>query len=180
MTNSSGEEEQALSAQGPKDSGAVEDTEASPAAAADTGYDANADASVGGGTGATWKDNEGVGIGVVPDAQRISAAELSEVIAQDASLQVIDVRSVRDFAEGYIPGSKNIPAGGQFDIRIDEVDAGSPVAIVASEDDAMGAAWQTLVDAGHRPEDVVVLSGGMTAWQEGGYALMKKDVQLHC
>lgn len=129
---------------------------------------------------ASWYDNEDVGIGVVPESQFVEAADLSNWIEQESDVQVIDLRSVRSFAtDGHIPTAKNVPTGRQFDIRMDEVRQDGPVVLVSDNEDHMATAWQTLIDAGYRPQNVMVLSGGMQSWMGAGLAVQEEEL-LKC
>lgn len=109
-----------------------------------------------------------------------AAAEPFQVIDVDAlatqreelqDLQIVDVRTPEEVAEGTIPGALNIPH--------DEVEAGStegldldrPIAAICRSGNRATTAGGALVAAG--ATDVrVVRPGGVGTWQDAGYPIV--------
>jgi len=114
------------------------------------------------------------------DAERPAGAEPFQVIDVDTlaaqrdevdGLQILDVRTPEEVAEGTIPGALNIPH--------DEVEAGNtegldldrPIAAICRSGNRATSAGDALVAAG--ASDVrVVRPGGVGTWQEGGYPIV--------
>lgn len=122
-----------------------------------------------------WQSNENLGLDVVPASQLLDAAQVDAMIKENPATQVIDIRPSGRFARGHIDGSRNIPAGRQFELRSDEIKPDGQIVLVSSEDDKVGAAWQTLQDLGYRAEDVFVLSGGVQACEKAGLPLKETE-----
>ena len=84
--------------------------------------------------------------------------------AVGADAQLIDVRQPDEVAEGTLPGAVNIP----LDVlpqRIDELDRGRRVVLLCRSGGRSTMAAEFLTEAGFA--DVVNLSGGMLAYNEG-------------
>ncbi len=114
------------------------------------------------------------------DAERPAAPEAVQVIDVDTlaaqrdevqGLQILDVRTPEEVAEGTIPGALNIPH--------DEVEAGDtegldldqPIAAICRSGNRATTAGDALVSAG--ATDVrVVRPGGVGTWQESGYPIV--------
>jgi rhodanese-related sulfurtransferase len=114
------------------------------------------------------------------DAEPSAAAEPFQVIDVDTlatqrdelqDLQILDVRTPEEVAEGTIPGALNIPH--------DEVEAGStegldldrPIAAICRSGNRATTAGEALVAAG--ATDVrVVRPGGVGTWQDAGYPIV--------
>ncbi|MCI9129507.1 MAG: rhodanese-like domain-containing protein [Eggerthellaceae bacterium] len=124
---------------------------------------------------ASSEANKDVPFSQIPEGSLITAQELHEMLdAQDAPF-VLDIRSAGKFTNGFIPGSKNIPAGRQIDLRLDEIPKGQTIVLVSSGESRLGEAWQTLVDAGFAKEDILVVSDGIEAWSASGYPLDSRE-----
>jgi glyoxylase-like metal-dependent hydrolase (beta-lactamase superfamily II)/rhodanese-related sulfurtransferase len=101
-----------------------------------------------------------------PALPAISPSQVRHLIGQGA--QIIDVRSVADFAAGHIPGAVSIPLRDQFATWLGWLlPDDTPLVFVANPDqDLAELTWQALKIgyerlAGH-------LDGGMDAWTTGG------------
>ncbi len=95
--------------------------------------------------------------------ERIDVAALRERIDD---VQVLDVREAAEFAEGYIPGSVNVP---YHDVREvpDGIDPQRPVAVICSSGQRSAVAASLLERLGLR-EVLHVADGGVGTWQEQG------------
>lgn len=91
----------------------------------------------------------------------IGPMEAKNLIESDTDLQLVDVRSVKEFQQGALPGSTLIPfwkiMKGDYTIEKDK-----PVLLVCAVGGRSYAAGQYLVNKGHRK--VYNLSGGLSAW----------------
>ena len=103
-----------------------------------------------------------------PASESISGAELARRIeAGDAPL-VLDVRSVREFEAGHVPGARNIPHD-ELPARVEELAAHRGEAIVVHCQSGRRAevARAALRDAGF--ERLVDLEGHWRAWEAAGH-----------
>ena len=66
-----------------------------------------------------------------------------------AGAQVIDVRTPAEFAQGHLPGSRNIPLD-QFQARIPEIDPKGPVLLCCASGGRSGMAKSILEKAGYQ------------------------------
>lgn len=97
-----------------------------------------------------------------------------------AGYQIIDIRSMADYARGFIPGSETIPGGAQFSIRIREVHLDGTIVLVSdSSYRNVASVIDVLVGEGVAPERIFVLEGGYAAWVAAGYPTNNVK-QFHC
>ncbi|GIV50554.1 MAG: hypothetical protein KatS3mg038_1075 [Candidatus Kapaibacterium sp.] len=109
-----------------------------------------------------------------PDAEEVPEyaflpSELEQVIAHDTALVLIDMRSPTEFAEGHIPGSRNIPSD-EITKRISELRAmqnaqRNMVLISRDGKDAYRLLKRLLRQKFDR---VWFLYGGIEAWRKSG------------
>lgn len=95
-------------------------------------------------------------------SKTITVSELSDLLIQDPSLQMIDVRSHGEYAAGHVPRALNIPLE-QVDSRLD--DLGGRVAILCQSGRRASMACE-LLNAHH--DDLLVVEGGTQAWIDAG------------
>ncbi len=96
-----------------------------------------------------------------------SAFEVSALLTT-GSATVIDVRGQSEWDAGHLPGVQHIPLG-QLQRRIGELQTGQPV-VLQCQAGARSAIAASLLQANGVP-NVINLSGGFGAWQEGGHAI---------
>ena len=90
----------------------------------------------------------------------------------DEAYEVIDIRAMAAYARGFIPGSINIPGGGQFRVRIGEVDLAKRIVLVPDEKYRnVATVIGILLGEGVDGTDIFVLRGGIAAWADAGYTL---------
>ena len=95
---------------------------------------------------------------------------------EDGTVTVIDIRSHRDYQKDQIEGSRNIPAGRQIEIRIDEIPTDEEVVLIAYKNsDRLAETWYTLQDHGFDMSLVRVLDGGVYAWMQAGYPVLENQ-----
>jgi hydroxyacylglutathione hydrolase len=100
------------------------------------------------------------------DVPVLSSVTLTGVHADGAEL--VDVRPVRDFAWGHIPGSLSVPLRPAFATWLGWlVDLDRPVVIVRNPDQDLAEVWWQAAKIGH---DAIVgqVSDGLDAWRMGG------------
>ena len=97
---------------------------------------------------------------------------LAIIDAEDAHAfyQIIDIRSTTLFEGMHVPYSINIPRGGQFALRIDEVHFERTIILVGHESyDGVGGVLEVLFETGGPETSVRVLRGGYDYWGTHGY-----------
>lgn len=101
----------------------------------------------------------------------VSSQQLTNLMNKDEAL-VLDVRESKDYREGHITGSRNIPFSKLKD-NLSEVSSfqDKPVVLVCKMGQHAGAAGKILHGAGFK--NVLRLTGGITTWKADGLPLVK-------
>ncbi len=119
------------------------------------------------------------------DFVRAALAEIEEISAEEAGRRLeapdrerwhfLDVREPDEFAEGRIPGARNVPRG-FLEVKADLAhpkrdpwleDRSRPLVIYCGGGNRSALAAQTLQQMGF--ERVVSMAGGWSAWKGRGY-----------
>ena len=116
----------------------------------------------------------------IPEEALLGVDELHSLISEgaldNASIRIVDIRSHRDYQKAQIEGSRNIPAGRQIEIRIDEIPRDKTVILIAYKNsDRLAETWYTLVDHGYDPDLLMVVNGGVNAWVQAGYPTLENQ-----
>jgi rhodanese-related sulfurtransferase len=84
-----------------------------------------------------------------------------------AGVVILDVRTPKEYASGHVPNAVNIPHD-QLAARLAEVNAkpSTPVVVYCELGGRAAKAANVLVDAGY--ENVMHLTGDMSAWRDSG------------
>ena len=129
---------------------------------------------------ASSEANAALTLAGIPADVLISVDELQRMRESDNPPFIVDIRGQNWWISGHIPEARNIPAGKQFDIRMDEIPRDSEVVvIVPRNDERVAEVWQTLVDAGYDGNLLKALDGGMDAWTAAGLEI-KEEERLGC
>lgn len=127
-------------------------------------------------TGASSSDNKDLPFESIPQEALISTEDLKSMIDQGRAPFILDVRSSGAYYGGYIEGSKNIPAGRQLDLRMNEIPRDRDIAIVSSDTRRLAEVRQTLIDNGFDAARITVVEDGMDGWVANGYPVLAKKV----
>lgn len=101
--------------------------------------------------------------------QLVSAEEM-ESILEIEGVQLIDVRTPEEFAEGFIEGAQNIDFySDTFDQDILKLDKTRPVVLYCKSGGRSANCAEKLVKAGF--VKVYDLDGGITQWQHKGFGV---------
>lgn len=101
-----------------------------------------------------------------PTAPRADVRQVRELVARDADVALLDVRSPAEFETVHIPGSVNIPLD-QLDSQLTALaDRGRPLVLVCRSG-ARATQAQTKL-AGVGCVNATVLDGGVLAWEQAG------------
>jgi rhodanese-related sulfurtransferase len=88
---------------------------------------------------------------------------------REGAAQLVDVRSMSEFASGHVPGAVNIPLE-QLELRTDDLTPDGPVMLICQAGTRARSAADLL--AGSRGE-LTVLEGGTDAWRNAGLPLVR-------
>ena len=106
----------------------------------------------------------------------LSVNEFENRLAVDDSIQLVDVRTPEEYAEGHIPGAVNINWYDEtfLDQAKKSLSAARPVAVYCRSGKRSAAAAARLEAAGFR---VFNLLGGYLAWTEAGKSVTRYEVE---
>ena len=100
--------------------------------------------------------------------KNLTSAQFEQLI-KDSTIQLVDVRTVAEYTEGYIPGSLNINVKDEegFPLAVDELlDKDRPVAVYCRSGRRSRTAAELLIKKGF--QKVYNLDKGITNWLEEG------------
>ena len=101
--------------------------------------------------------------GSVPE---IDARELAQRLESEPDLQLVDVRSTREFAGGHIPGARSVPIQSFRQVYPSlGLDPGQPVIVVCLSSHRSLPTVRLLNNAGYNSYQ---LANGMNAWWKEG------------
>ena len=102
-----------------------------------------------------------------PTSARVAVERVRALTAEDETVALLDVRTPAEYESLHIPGSVNVPLD-QIDGQIDAL-AGHPgtVVVVCRSGARAAQAQAKLLAAG--ATDIVVLDGGVMAWDGAGH-----------
>lgn len=81
-----------------------------------------------------------------------------------AGATLVDVREPQEFAEGHVPGARNVPMG-QLPGGLAGVDPAQPVLLICWSGNRSGAMCDVIGAAGY---DALNVGGGTAAWLQNG------------
>jgi rhodanese-related sulfurtransferase len=93
--------------------------------------------------------------------KQITAKEVENLLSEDKSLNLIDVREVEEVREGKIPTAVNIPLG-LLEFRMNELDKKKEYIMVCRSGGRSGRAAGFLESYGF---NVINMEGGMLSWE---------------
>lgn len=91
--------------------------------------------------------------------------EAAAMIKESKDLQIIDVRTAGEYAEGHLANAKLIPVQ-ELAKRLGEIDKSKPVLLYCRSGHRSGNALKVLQGKGFK--DAKHIEGGITAWQAAG------------
>lgn len=90
----------------------------------------------------------------------ITTQEVQELMENNQSIHLIDVREIDEVATGKIPGAINIPLG-SLESRLNELDKSHAYIMVCRSGGRSGQATRLLNEQGYQ---VANMTGGMLDW----------------
>ncbi len=100
----------------------------------------------------------------------LSVSQAAELLKSGPQVQLIDVRTASEWANGYIPGAKHIPVD-DIPSRMSEIDKGKTVVLYCAAGGRSHRALEMLKAAGFR--DVRHLADGISGWKAAGMTIAK-------
>ena len=101
------------------------------------------------------------GCATKPAFRSVDAETFAHEIKRE-EVQLVDVRTPEEFAEGHIPGAVNMDVNGEaFEAQVATLDPSRPVALYCRSGRRSKLAAQKVAKAGF---EVVELSGGILSW----------------
>jgi rhodanese-related sulfurtransferase len=100
----------------------------------------------------------------------IAAPQAAALIKDKKDLQLIDVRTAAEYAEGHLANAKLIPVQ-ELPQRLAEIDKNKPVLLYCRSGHRSGNALKILQDKGYK--DAKHIEGGIGAWQAAGLPITR-------
>ena len=105
------------------------------------------------------------------NGRKISPQSLG-ILVKAKNAQLIDLRDAKDFRDGHISGSRNIPYN-QINAQAEEIKASDrPLVFICNLGQVAGTALQTVAHA-----DSYRLDGGISNWKAQGLPLVKSKTK---
>lgn len=102
----------------------------------------------------------------------ISVTEVKKIVDNKENTIILDVRDKEEYETGHIPGAINISRGSlDFKVRLIIPDKNSTIIVYCGLDLRSPLATKSLNDLGYKK--AVNMIGGLKAWKEAGYPLLK-------
>ncbi|MBR1369587.1 hypothetical protein RJ53_08840 [Methanocalculus chunghsingensis] len=106
----------------------------------------------------------------MPVLQTITAEEAMLLIEAKPAITIIDVRTVREYEAGHIPGAVHIPIASSFHEGIAGLDRDQPYLVYCATGVRGSRALRAMGEAGFA--EVYNLGGGIAAWEKAGGAVI--------
>lgn len=95
--------------------------------------------------------------------KEISSTQAADLLAAGNAPQILDVRTAAEFAEGHIPGAKNIDVmSSSFEQKVGQLAKDKPYLVICKAGSRSAAACRTMSGMGF---DVTNIAGGMMSWR---------------
>lgn len=96
----------------------------------------------------------------------IDSAEMKTLL-KDEDVQLVDVRTVKEFSEHYIAGAENIVFDDNFDLNLKELNKNKPVVVYCRRGRRSAKCAEILSEKGFTK--IYDLKGGITQWIKEGH-----------
>ncbi|HUH51759.1 MAG TPA: rhodanese-like domain-containing protein [Flavobacterium sp.] len=95
---------------------------------------------------------------------KVLAADQYEQVVTDQDVQIVDVRTAEEFAEGHLKGAKNFNIQNEdFELMTQDLDKEKPVYIYCRSGMRSAKAGKALEEMGFK--EIYDLKGGILAWK---------------
>ncbi len=99
---------------------------------------------------------------------------LETLIEHHEPLDLIDIRSKKEFAEMHIPGARSLPLAELTEVRIFRPGPLTNEHVYVVSDDRGSASLAAGILRASSGTDAVVVDGGMTAWIRQGFPVLRR------
>jgi rhodanese-related sulfurtransferase len=96
-------------------------------------------------------------------------SEEMKALLNEEEVQLVDVRTVEEFSEHYIPGAENIVFDDNFDLKLDNLNKEKPVVVYCRKGRRSKKCAEILSEKGF--VKIYDLKGGITQWMKEGHAV---------
>ncbi len=103
----------------------------------------------------------------------ITVQELKEKIDNEEDVHILDVRSVEEREEGYIPNTNHIYVG-HIEGKLEKIPKSKPIIVHCTVGYRANIAASILLKNGHK--DVSVVLGSSKAWEKAGYEVQQTNM----
>ncbi len=104
--------------------------------------------------------------------REVSVVEVKKLLDANAGVVLLDVRDKHEFEDGHIPGAVNVSRGTlEFKASLQFPDKNARIVVHCGQDLRSPLATRALNDLGYR--NAVNMVGGLKAWKEAGYPVVK-------
>jgi rhodanese-related sulfurtransferase len=100
----------------------------------------------------------------------ISPSEAANLLKEKKELQLIDVRTPAEYADGHLAKAKLIPVQ-ELESRLGEIDKNKPILLYCRSGHRSGNALKILIGKGYA--QAKHMEGGINAWQAAGLPVTK-------
>jgi len=104
----------------------------------------------------------------LPEITLINPEEM-KLLLEEEEVQLVDVRTVKEFNEHYIEGAENIVFDDNFDLKLDSLDKEKPVVVYCRKGRRSAKCAEILQKKGFKK--IYDLKGGITQWMKDGNAV---------
>ena len=102
---------------------------------------------------------------LVPGSTVLNANQLYETIQKNKNIQLVDVRTAEEYAEGHIPGAINLVIRNDVPEYYARLNKNKPVYVYCMSGRRSTLAAEKLVENGFK---VYNMTGGITGWRAAG------------
>jgi rhodanese-related sulfurtransferase len=103
-----------------------------------------------------------------PQITLINPEEMKTLLEEE-EVQLVDVRTVKEFNEHYIPGAENIVFDDNFELKLDNLDKEKPIVVYCRKGRRSTKCAEILQEKGFKK--IYNLKGGITQWMKEGNAV---------
>jgi len=106
---------------------------------------------------------------------QISAEEVYVIIIEEKDFLILDVRTIEEYNEGHIEGSKLIPVS-ELGSRLNELPQDKPIIVYCKSGNRSNTAANILIENGFKK--IYDMGGGILEWQENSFPLAVEEESI--
>lgn len=112
----------------------------------------------------------------------MSAKELAQALAEKEHIAVVDLSDRQKYAQGHIPGARNIPIDELASRALQELAPGKKLALYCHcHQDQLSKIGARILNIGIGGfNNIFILEGGMSSWESAGFPMAtSRDMTVH-